>query len=435
MKVSGHTTPPVLAPLSFQQEETVGNMLRFPDQAGRYDQVLLYRLDGDIDVDLLSLAVADVTNHHDVLRTRVVEHHGEYRQRVTDKVGRCPILAHPEGSTTDWLAQTLVAQRHTTASALADEPLFRPAVHLADGAILLELTIHHLCYDEWSLHVLTEHLSACYAARAVNDRAVLPPQRPYTDFVDAQRAAWERYGDEVVAFWRARIGDTVEELTWPAAGNPTDTCLTVHVVDLPDGTNSFVREMSRQCRVTRFMILLSASAIALGRVTGSRHLLVSSDTANREAAWKHHAIGMYLNTKLTPVQLDVPASLTAVVRSIRETWLDGERYRECYTDRILGRLGLPRPVNVQLPDGDDAVDPAPIFPGVIVTPVELRLELRTWRDLYFLWARRADGFALELHYTPARVHPAVVRELGEATIDLLSSPRHPLKPRSTAPCE
>jgi hypothetical protein len=402
----------VIAPLSFQQDEMLRNMLTYPECAAGYDLPLLYELRGSLSVAALVGSLDDVVARHAALRTVIRASAGQWYQEIRPPA---PVTHHvrKSGATVGSVVAASIASRYGSAEVLAAGPLFRPVLHaLEPGRHILALAIHHLAFDAWSLGLIWRDLAECYRARL----EARPPQLPalggtYAEYARRQRERWPDHAHEAIAFWRQVAHGAPSTLRW--SGRDPGRCLPFETrsITLQLGTRA-AGEVSRRAsraRTTRFVALLAATGAALATTTGHPVVLMQSDTANRSPA-ERELVGMFINSVLSRVSPKGPTSLPDHVRAVRETWLDAESHLQTYIGPILEAIGNPSVIRVNLESDDIA--PPPTLTGLDITPLAVRPPPRYWRDLSVKWHIESAALRCEIAYRPARVSRETVRELA-----------------------
>ncbi|MFD3724986.1 amino acid adenylation domain-containing protein, partial [Streptomyces sp. NPDC058671] len=173
-------------PLSFTQTR-LWFLNRLDPESAAYNVSFAVRLSGALDVAALDAALGDVVGRHESLRTVFPEVDGEPGQVVLDAVEVWPGLDVAEVDAADVVAVS--AARAARGFDLTTEiPVRAHLYRTGPDEQLLQLVVHHIAWDGWSVAPLVRDVSRAYAARCaggVPEWSVLPVQ--YADF-----AVWQR---------------------------------------------------------------------------------------------------------------------------------------------------------------------------------------------------------------------------------------------------
>ena len=320
------------------------------------------------------------------------------------------------------------ARRHrpTGEEVLAGQALFRASVYeLGNGAVLV-CAVHHLITDGWSDGVIWRDLSELYRARVERCSPRLPEVAfAYARFAEGQHARWPVLRTKVVDYWKDALAEYSGHAAWPMSSPPCSGPFELGSVRMRVAAEvvSRVRVAARACRVSRFMVLLTASASAIAKVTGQRDLMIGSNTANREDPAKHEAVGYFTNTRLTRARFPKEMAFSERVARVREQWLAGDDLRDAYVDQVLAVIGGPGLIKVDLLDPLTAFRghrDGPHLPGITTHPVNAGGTPLHWRDLTVSWIPRDDAFEVELRYRTASVDATTATAIGEETLRVLN---------------
>src|SRR5262249_6047590 len=166
-------------PLSYTQEFLCG--FDKGDAGGpfgpRYHATCGWRLLGEIDLDALRQALADVVARHETLRTTLVRGTGEPWQEVSPP--SAPPLVVRDLSGTDAGARDQHAERFLIEIEegtldVRQLPLLRAYLgRFDDNDAIFAVLAHHAAIDGWSMRLIMRDLVACYAARTTGGGADL----------------------------------------------------------------------------------------------------------------------------------------------------------------------------------------------------------------------------------------------------------------------
>src|SRR5262249_10252450 len=154
-----------------------------------------------------------------------------------------------------------------------------------DTEHIVQVTMHHIVSDGWSLGVLIREVSALYEAFRLGDSSPLPdPTFQYADF-----AAWQRdwlQGEvlrEHLDYWTAQLGGLSRlELPTdrPRPPVPSGRGGERHAI-IPRDVLDAVRALGREEGATLYMTLLAAFQVLLHRYTGQLDIAVGCPVAGR----------------------------------------------------------------------------------------------------------------------------------------------------------
>jgi hypothetical protein len=409
-----------IGPLSFAQQEMLGRLQRFADTAGWYDWFCLYEIEGRLDPSALRGALDDLVRRHDVLRTTV----GVSGSNVVQRVHDGPVTELAQLTVSDELTAIIderLASRHGAREILAGAPLFRSELlSLGAGRHLLILRLHHLIYDGLSVRLIFRDLGELYASRLHGRAPSLPLlSATYLDFAERQIGMWPEIADEATRFWTGMTSGVPLEVNWPGGARVPNYEFRIATGDLVIA-QAAVRDAARAARVSPFLVLLAATAAAIGRVTARSPLLLGTDVTNRDAPFKQNLVGLYLNTRVSRAAPEPGRPLVDVVREIREQWLDAEEHIDAYIAQALPSASSGQLVQVVMepPDIIASLD----LPQMAVRPVPVTCQWRHWRELIVSWLAGPDGYSVQFMYRPSVVTEPVIAAISEHLGALLADP-------------
>ena len=221
-------------------------------------------------------------------------------------------------------------------------PVFRATLfRLPDGDAALQLVVHHLFFDFWSLLILVDELRRAYAGP-------LPaaPAATYPDFVARQRALLDGTEDERLwAYWKERLAGELPPLDLPT-DRPRPPVQTYkgdsYNFDLDPGLAGRLKALAKAEGVTLQTLLMAAFATQLHRYTGQRDVIVGTLTSGRAEARFVDVTGYFVNPAPMRVAVEPDASFGEVLARTRESLLGAIAHQELPFARIVERLGLSR---------------------------------------------------------------------------------------------
>ncbi|WP_234320145.1 non-ribosomal peptide synthetase [Streptomyces sp. SBT349] len=372
------------APLSFAQQR-LWFLQQYQPDSPALNLPYALRLRGPLDVGALERALTRATTRHDVLHTsfpvvdgqpvQVAGEPGPVELPVTDLSG-LPEAERPEE------ALRLARQEAGRPFDLAADPALRMRlIRLGADEHLLVVVLHHVVADGWSLRVLVDDISRCYAD---GDGDVLgdPPAAPvrYADY-----AAWQRetLTDERLAaglaYWREELAGAptlldlpTDRPRTPGAGAPAG----LRQITVSRELTARIRDMAREEGVTVFMVLVAAFSAVLSRYAGQREVCVGTPVANRERAETERLVGFFANTLVLRTDVSGGVSFTELLGRVRRTVLGAFEHRTVPFERLVEELRPERDLShtplfqAMLMLHDEPLAPAGL-PGLEVSPLTL----------------------------------------------------------------
>ena len=343
---------PAVVPLSFAQSR-----LWFLDQlqgpSPIYNMALALRLRGRLDADALGMALADVVGRHESLRTLFVAPEGIPQQLV---------LA-PERAdfgwqvidATGWSAARLdeaigSAARHTFDLA-TEIPLRTRLLRVTDDEHVLVGVVHHIAADGWSATQLVRDLSAAYTSRCAREAprwADLPVQ--YVDYTLWQRAQFGDIDDSKspiaaqMRFWQDALAG-MQRLQLPT-DRPYPLVADYRganvAVDWPAELQQRVHEVAREHNATSFMVIQTALAILLSKISASGDVAVGFPIAGRREPALDQLVGFFVNTLVLRVDLAGDPTITELLAQVRRRSLAAYEHQDVPFEVLVERLNPTR---------------------------------------------------------------------------------------------
>ncbi|MFD1120361.1 amino acid adenylation domain-containing protein [Sphaerisporangium aureirubrum] len=378
-----------------------------------YNVSLPARIRGPLDVAALTLALHDVVERHETLRTLYREIGGEPFQHVldTDRAGELLVVDHlrPQpGQDLGKLAAQAAGHRFDLAGEL---PIRATLIDEAPGQWLLVVVLHHIAADGWSMRPLAEDLSRAYQARA---NGTAPGWEPlpvrYTDYT-----LWQREllgpGDDPseetnrqLAYWRTALAGMPHQLPLPL-DRPRPAVATHHGdtagLTLDQATHHALRRVARRHDVTVFMVLQAALAVVLHRHGAGTDIPLGTVVAGRGDHKLEDVVGFFVNTVVLRTDVSGDPTFSDLLHRVRHTDLTAFDHHDLPFDRLVEDLQPARTLThhplfqVLLLLGDAQEDVPPLRAGgldtaLVSTPVD-----HAKFDLGFQFVERfaADGSA------------------------------------------
>ncbi|GGW51042.1 non-ribosomal peptide synthetase [Streptomyces caelestis] len=315
------------------------------------------RLRGALDTDVLRRALDEVLRRHEVLRTTYhgedepwarVEEAGPLEMSVTDLSGL------PEESRGRALRERLDAEAARPFDLSRDRMLRSALLRLTPDEYLLQLSMHHIAADGWSLGVLVRELGALYTAFRQGQKSPLPELAvQYADY-----AAWQRERlaeprhTELLNTWTERLADVGPlDLVTDRPRQETESFAGAWArLELPADLVERVKEFADAERVTPYMVLTAAFAAVLARWSaGAEDVVLGCAVAGRNRVEIEPLIGFFVNTLLLRLDLGGDPSFRTVVARAKDACTDGYAGQDVPFEQIVEVLRPERDPGARVP--------------------------------------------------------------------------------------
>ncbi|WP_443093777.1 amino acid adenylation domain-containing protein [Nocardia uniformis] len=383
-------------PLSLAQQR-MWFLNQFDTTSAAYNIPVAVRLTGELDTAALQQAVADVIGRHETLRTIYPQVDGAASQVIVPAAQAVPDLTPIAVSATqirDRIAAAISTGFDVTSEVPLRAKLFRvaaveemteheasaldaaaaieaatlrsvgenAAAALHNGAArrtesatvehVLVFVAHHISADGWSMGPLTRDVMVAYAARAAGVTpgwAPMPVQ--YADFSIWQREVLGSEDDPQslisaqADYWRTALADLPDELNLPAdRPRPTTQSFRGGRVLFPIGTelHQGLQRIGREQGATMFMVMHTALAVFLARLSGTDDIAVGTPIAGRGEAELDDVIGMFVNTLVLRTRVDGQANFGELLAQAKDTDLQAFAHADIPFERLVDLLSPER---------------------------------------------------------------------------------------------
>ncbi|MBE8521983.1 amino acid adenylation domain-containing protein [Amycolatopsis sp. H6(2020)] len=330
---------PDVLPLSFAQQR-LWFLHRMEGPSATYNMPTAVRLTGALDVDALRMALSDVVERHEALRTVFPEIDGEARQLVlTDVTIPLPVREVTEATLAD-----AVSEAAGTVFELESElPLRAQLLRLGAREHVLVLVFHHIASDGWSSAPLWRDLATAYTARQAGEApqwTPLPVQ--YADYT-----LWQRdvLGEPVIepqlAYWREALADLPERIELPT-DRPHPAEASYRGEQFAFGwdaeLHSGLVELARARGASVFMVVHAGLTAVLTRLGAGTDVPLGTSIAGRTDSALDEVVGFFVNTLVLRVDTGGDPSFRDLVARVRDRSLDAYAHQDVPFERLVEAL-------------------------------------------------------------------------------------------------
>ncbi|SEF24659.1 pristinamycin I synthase-3 and 4 [Amycolatopsis pretoriensis] len=339
---------PERAPLSFAQQRLW--FLSKVGESASYHLPFAVQLSGAVDIPALEVALREVVNRHESLRTVFPEQDGQAWQNVIPAQAvrlELPVVDTTEAS----LSKELAAMTSREFDLSADLPLRAGLFTVASDEFVLLLVVHHIACDGWSMSPMLRDLATAYEQGRKGGEPKFPPLPvQYIDYT-----LWHRrlLGDEhdpdsafvkQLAYWREQLAGLPARLELPFdhPGATTESAGALVSTSLPPAVAAGLAEIARSNNATLFMVLQAAVAVLLSHLGCGTDIPLGSPIAGRTDDALDKMIGFFINTVVLRTDVSGNPRFSELVRRVRETDLAAYAHQDVPFEAVVEALNPSR---------------------------------------------------------------------------------------------
>ncbi|WP_116141580.1 non-ribosomal peptide synthetase [Trinickia diaoshuihuensis] len=324
---------------------------RIGDAAHAYHIAAHWHVEGRVDAQALSRALAALVRRHDAWRTTLAEDdEGNVVQRVHANV-QLPLesfdLRAVDPAEREARAGQLARQWAEAPFDLSGGPLLRAALVTVDEQRhCLMLTLHHAIGDGWSSRIAFDELAEAYTAVREGREPAWPalPLR-YAEFARRQmRWLDEGARENQLAYWRGALAEAPGALALPVdRAVPAERTLRGMRATrrLSPTVSRTIRSLARETHSSVFIVLLAALHAWLYRLTGTTDVVVAAPVATRRESDLAALVGLFVNTVAVRARVAPQAAFSALLAQVREATLGAYEHSDVPFDEVLDAVAPP----------------------------------------------------------------------------------------------
>ncbi|MDZ7910929.1 MAG: condensation domain-containing protein [Rhodococcus sp. (in: high G+C Gram-positive bacteria)] len=224
-------------------------------------------------------------------------------------------------------------------------PLRAKLFQVADDDFVLSFVVHHISTDGFSMGPLTRDVMTAYYARSQGQAPVwtpLPVQ--YADYSLWQREVLGSEDDpqsviaQQIDYWSDALADLPEQLDLPSDRTRPEIATgqgANHTFTIDPQLWADVEATGQATGATPFMVVHSALAVLLARLSATTDIAVGAPVAGRGEAQLDDLIGMFVNTLVLRTEVDPSMSFAELLASAREVDLQAFAHADVPFERVV----------------------------------------------------------------------------------------------------
>ncbi|WP_242603247.1 non-ribosomal peptide synthetase [Marinomonas sp. MED121] len=333
---------------------------KFSGASRAYQLTLSLRVKGKLNLTALQRALAVLMSEQNSLRTVFVEQDGDLYQAVLagteSRPLAVPLSVHSlDSSLFEQANETLLVDTLRDLSNQAFTPEEKPPWRLdvleaeQGEEHILQLCLHHLIADAWSLKVFFDELQALYSDSVadvlnIEGRESLPYQ--FGDYASWWQGSETRNTlQQQLNYWKEKLAGEQPLLDLPT-DFPRPKQLSSkgqrYRFTLPENLVAQLKQQSSQRQVTAFVPLLNAWQLLLSRYSGQDDIQIGIPVANRQQAYSGKLIGYFASTQVVKAPLALQESVETSWQRLQQTLTEAQQNQDLPFEKLVEALDLPR---------------------------------------------------------------------------------------------
>ena len=341
----------IKTPLSYGQKRLWFLQQMYPNNPF-YNYSETYTFNGELNEKVLIDCLKRVYQDHDILTTTYHIENGEIFQKINNDA-QLNVIQHDltslpkEASTSE--SQNIIETDAKQYFDLTKGPLVRSIlIKISPTHYILQITMHHIITDEWSLKIFREQLSKHYQTLVLkNDFDNKKTEIQYADY-----AHWEQkngINNEQLNYWKQQLSGEL-----PILKLPTDFSRPIqqkfkgalsHTEEFSIDLSQKLLMLSNSLNTTPYVLMLSVYYVFLHRCSGQTDILIGSPITNRDHKSLEDVLGFFLNTIVLRTKTVPTMSFKDLVSNVRQNTLDAFANKNIPFGVLVKELNLERALN------------------------------------------------------------------------------------------
>jgi amino acid adenylation domain-containing protein len=308
----------------------------------------VFRLEGQLDTTVLEQAICSIIARHEILRTnfqvidgtpvQIISPHISFNITFFDLREKCrDVKFH-------------VSTNQNRPFDLTAEPLLRVILmRLNEETHILQIVMHHIISDDWSVQIFFKELSLFYRGLFTGTHVPLPDLKvQYADYAHWQH---QQINQGVIAkqlnYWQQHLADAPSILELPTdrhhnlnhnSNYNSNQTFQAGIVPFSISVDITQKLKKLPGNTTLYITLLTAFATLLSRYSCVEDIVIGTAVANRHPVETESLIGLFVNTLALRIQLQGNPTFTELLARVRQVALNAYAHPDVPFDYLVKTL-------------------------------------------------------------------------------------------------
>ncbi|MDQ3288522.1 MAG: amino acid adenylation domain-containing protein, partial [Pseudomonadota bacterium] len=347
--ISADSSPSGSAPASFAQKQ-LWYLDRISEAPGSYNISSLRRFQRELNLRSVEEAVARIVRRHGALRTRFEVRDFDLFQTVAPDVefllGTIDASGFPQSEREAVIRQKF-QERARQPFGLDTGLLLRMDAVVEEGATVLQLRVHHIAADGWSIDLFWREFDQEYASLESGARTGIPHVAlQYIDYSvwqhrQLQDGAW----NDLVCFWKQQLGD-LPKLHSLALDYPRPEMQSFegasYLWSIDSACHKRLKALAASSQTSLFTLFHAAFSVLIARRSGNSDVVVATPAANRDRPEVAGMIGLLANLLVLRTNVEPGVRFSDYLQSVRQANIDAQDHQDIPFEYLVETLNPQR---------------------------------------------------------------------------------------------
>ncbi|MFZ2538549.1 MAG: amino acid adenylation domain-containing protein, partial [Oscillospiraceae bacterium] len=337
-------------PLSFSQQR-FWFMEQWDPGKATYNITHALRLSGNINIDLIEIALNEIIRRHEVLHMIYGELDEEPQLELVEnaKINLSLISLNKMKTklSDSEINQHIDTEINQPFDLTSELPIRVKLLQTAEDEHILIIVLHHIAGDAWSVGILFHEFMTLYSNYITGEEVQLsnlPIQ--YSDYSYWQKntLSQEAFAHQL-QYWKEIFIKEIPPLELPT-DRPRPAIKTIHGntyrFSLPTQLAESVRLAVKKESITTFMFLLSGLQILLQYYTGQNDITIGTTIAGRNRSELENLMGPFINTMVLRNDLSGDQSVSQLLQQVKDVALDAFTNQDLPFEKLVEEIKPPR---------------------------------------------------------------------------------------------
>lgn len=319
-----------------------------------YNNTISITINGQVIVPCLKMALYQLIDRHDSLRTKFKMINRTPCQIVDEyidiNIEEIDLQHLSEDEREDKVKEIHYKEVNKVMNITLEYPIRASIIYLDKDKVQLLMSIHHIVSDGWSMRVLLQDLSSIYEDIITLGHSKLHKlKKNYFDFISMQdKFLLSNDFKKQLSYWEAEFEGEIQSLDLPLdKKRPSESKKKgkILIFEINQEVTTELKYLAKNKECTLYMLLMSAFSCMLQRYTLQDDIVLGTLIANRTDSDFEKMIGLFVNTLPIRIKVDSKMDFETLVDEVKSKTLKMYDNQDVPFDVLIDKLKIKREAN------------------------------------------------------------------------------------------